>query len=87
MGLSEIDKIAKSIVECGRDSMTPAVAVSNATRGNQRRVFGTLDDIGRRVPKKRSVTGSLPDRRSGERIPVRVPVADVLREALNAAPV
>ncbi|MFO1114285.1 MAG: uroporphyrinogen-III C-methyltransferase [Beijerinckiaceae bacterium] len=88
MGLSEIDKIAKSIVECGRDSMTPAVAVSNATRGNQRRVFGTLDDIGRRVREEALESPVL--FLIGEVVnasPVRVLVADVLREALNAAPV
>lgn len=88
MGLAKIDQIAKSIVACGRDPMTPAVAVSNATRSSQRRVFGTLHDIGRRAREEAleaPVLFLIGDVVNAS--PVRVLVGDVLRETFDAMPV
>jgi uroporphyrin-III C-methyltransferase len=70
MGLAKIDEIVDQLIAHGRDPLTPAVAVMNATRSDQRRVFGTLHDIGFRA------------RRAG----LEAPVMFLVGEAVDASP-
>ena len=45
MGLANMPDIAAAMISRGRDSSTPAVAISQATTSDQSCVFGTLGDI------------------------------------------
>lgn len=49
MGLGNIESIMKGLIDEGRAPSTPACAVSNATRKEERAVFGTLSTLAARV--------------------------------------
>ncbi len=70
MGLAKIDEIAAALIAHGRDPLTPAAAVTNATRDEQRAAYGTLHDIGARA------------REMG----FEAPVLFLVGEAVDAAP-
>lgn len=46
MGLSHVDHIANGLMDAGRAADTPAAVVSNGTTNYQKKVIGTLENIG-----------------------------------------
>lgn len=51
MGVSQIEKISKDLLEGEMKPKTPAVIVENASRPNQRTIFSTLADLPKTVSK------------------------------------
>ncbi len=49
MGLSHVGEIAAGLINSGRDEKTPAAVVSGGTTNHQKKVVGTLKDIGQKV--------------------------------------
>jgi uroporphyrin-III C-methyltransferase len=49
MGLRTLPELAAGLIGAGLPAATPAVAVENASRPDERRVFGALGDLPRRV--------------------------------------
>ncbi len=49
MGLSHVGEIASGLINAGRDENTPAAVVSGGTTNHQKKVVGTLKDIGQKV--------------------------------------
>ena len=45
MGMSRLDKIARALIEQGKDPATPAAAVQHATSGEQHTIEATLADL------------------------------------------
>ena len=46
MGLAHVEEIADGLISAGRDNNTPAAVISKGTTSYQKRVIGTLRDIG-----------------------------------------
>ena len=59
MGLSELESVARSLVDDGHSPEAPALVVSNATRKSQRHVLATLSTIGTRTRAARIETPAL----------------------------
>lgn len=53
MGLSSLDRICGALINEGMDPATPAVAIQDGTTDRQRRVFGDLTTLARRVKSSR----------------------------------
>lgn len=53
MGLSSLDRICNALINEGMDPATPAVAIQDGTTDRQRRVFGDLTTLARRVKSSR----------------------------------
>jgi uroporphyrin-III C-methyltransferase/precorrin-2 dehydrogenase/sirohydrochlorin ferrochelatase len=49
MGTRTLEEVAAKLIAAGRDAATPAAAIENATRPDERQVVGTLADIGGKV--------------------------------------
>jgi uroporphyrin-III C-methyltransferase len=45
MGLHNLDKITKKLIEIGKPKDFPIAVISNGTRTNEKTVIGTLEDI------------------------------------------
>jgi len=49
MGIGNLDKIARTLIDNGRPSNSPVVAIGNGTMPNQRTIIGTLANISEKV--------------------------------------
>lgn len=49
MGLAHVAEIAKGLIDAGRSTDTSAAVISNGTTNHQKKVVGTLENIGRLV--------------------------------------
>lgn len=59
MGLSSLPEIAEKLMQFGKDPATPAAVIANGTRGDQKTVAGTLQDIAEKVQKENLPTPAL----------------------------